>query len=145
MNNIEIRDAIYKVFSSDTVFVAEDTLYPKYCVDLSVDGEDILPLVFVDNIESPYILDFYTILDVGYECCEEKVKEWEARLHHSHSTHIFEEIEYDGCLVILRGKILKSDLTLDWFEKTCRFLHESTPLIDEIRSNEIQTNDFWED
>ena len=71
MNNMEIRDAIYKVFSSDTVFVAEDTPYPKYRVDLSVDGEDILPLVFVDNIESPYILDFYTILDVGYECCEE--------------------------------------------------------------------------
>ena len=51
MNNMEIRDAIYKVFSSDTVFVAEDTLYPKYRVDLSVDGEDILPLVLVDKGE----------------------------------------------------------------------------------------------
>ena len=143
MNNIEIKDAIYKVFSSDTVFVAEDTPYPKYRVDLSVDGEDILPLVLVDNLESEEILDFYTMIDVGLEILEEKDKEWEERFYHS--AHIFEEIEYDGGLVILRGKIAKSALTLDWFEKTCRFLHESTPLIDEIRSNEIQTNDFWED
>ena len=143
MNNIEIRDAIYKVFSSDTVFVAEDTPYPKYRVDLSVDGDDILPLVLVDNLESNEFLDFYTMIDVGLEILEEKDKEWEERFYHS--AHIFEEIEYDGCLVILRGKIFKSDLTLDWFEKTCRFLHESTPLIDEIRSNEIQTNDFGED
>ena len=145
MNNMEIRDAIYKVFSSDTVFVAEDTLYPKYRVDLSVDGEDILPLVLVDNLESEEILDFYTMIDVGLEVLETKGKEWEERFYRSLSTHIFEEIEYDGGLVILRGKIAKSALTLDWFEKTCRFLHESTPLIDEIRSNEIQTNDFWED
>ena len=143
MNNMEIRDAIYKVFSSDTVFVAEDTLYPKYRVDLSVDGEDVLPLVLVDNLESEEILDFYTMIDVGLEILEEKDKEWEERFYHS--THIFEEIEYDEGLVILRGKISKSNLTLDWFENTCRFLHESTPLIEEIRSNEIETNDFMED
>ena len=143
MNNIEIRDAIYKVFSSKNVFVAESSLYPEYRVDLSVDGEDILPLVLVDDLESNEILDFYTMIDVGLEILEEKDTEWEERFYHS--SHIFGEIEYDGGLVILRGKIAKSDLTLDWFEKTCRFLHESTPLIDEIRSNEIQTNDFWED
>ena len=143
MNNMEIRDAIYKVFSSDTVFVAEDTLYPKYRVDLSVDGEDILPLVLVDNLESNEFLDFYTMIDVGLEILEEKYKEWKDRFYHS--AHIFEEIEYDGGLVILRGKICKSNLTLDWFENTCRFLHESTPPIDEIRSNEIEINDFMED
>ena len=143
MNNIEIRDAIYKVFSSKDVFVAESSLYPEYRVDLSVDGEDILPLVLVDNLESNEFLDFYTMIDVGLEILEEKDTEWEERFYHS--THIFEEIEYDGGLVILRGKISKSNLTLDWFENTCRFLHESTPLIDEIRSNEIETNDFMED
>ena len=143
MNNIEIRDAIYKAFSSKNVFVAESSLYPEYRVDLSVDGEDILPLVLVDNLESNEFLDFYTMIDVGLEILEEKDTEWEERFYHS--GHIFEEIEYDGGLVILRGKIAKSALTLDWFEKTCRFLHESTPLIDEIRSNEIQTNDFLED
>ena len=143
MNNMEIRDAIYKVFSSKNVFVAESSLYPEYRVDLSVDGEDILPLVLVDNLESNEFLDFYTMIDVGLEILEEKDTEWEERFYHS--THIFEEIEYDGGLVILRGKISKSNLTLDWFENTCRFLHESTPLIDEIRSNEIETNDFMED
>ena len=143
MNNIEIRDAIYKVFSSKNVFVAESSLYPEYRVDLSVDGEDILPLVLVDNLESNEFLDFYTMIDVGLEILEEKDTEWEERFYHS--THIFEEIEYDGGLVILRGKISKSNLTLDWFKNTCRFLHESTPLIDEIRSNEIETNDFMED
>ena len=136
MNNIEIRDAIYKVFSSKNVFVAESSLYPEYRVDLSVDGEDILPLVLVDNLESNEFLDFYTMIDVGLEILEEKDTEWEERFYHS--THIFEEIEYDGGLVILRGKISKSNLTLDWFENTCRFLHESTPLIEEIRSNEIE-------
>ena len=143
MNNMEIRDAIYKVFSSKNVFVAESSLYPEYRVDLSIDGEDILPLVLVDDLESNEFLDFYTMIDVGLEILEEKDTEWEERFYHS--THIFEEIEYDGGLVILRGKISKSNLTLDWFEKTCRFLHESTPLIEEIRSNEIETNDFMED
>ena len=143
MNNMEIRDAIYKVFSSKNVFVAEASLYPEYRVDLSVDGEDVLPLVLVDDLESNEFLDFYTMIDVGLEILEEKDTEWEERFYHS--THIFEEIEYDGGLVILRGKISKSNLTLDWFEKTCRFLHESTPLIEEIRSNEMQTNDFGED
>ena len=143
MNNIETRDAIYKVFSSKDVFVAESSLYPEYRVDLSVDGDDILPLVLVDNLESEEILDFYTMIDVGLEILEEKDTEWEERFYHS--THIFEEIEYDEGLVILRGKISKSNLSLDWFEKTCRFSHESTPMIDEIRSNEIHTNDFWED
>ena len=136
MNNIEIRDAIYKVFSSKNVFVAESSLYPEYRVDLSVDGEDILPFVLVDDLESNEILDFYTMIDVGLEILEGKDTEWEERFYHS--THIFEEIEYDEGLVILRGKIPKSDLTLDWFENTCRFLHESTPLIEEIRSNEIE-------
>ena len=143
MNNMEIRDAIYKVFSSKNVFVAESSLYPEYRVDLSIDGEDILPLVLVDDLESNEFLDFYTMIDVGLEILEEKDTEWEERFYHS--THIFEEIEYDGGLVILRGKISKSNLTLDWFENTCRFLHESTPLIEEIRSNEIETNDFMED
>ena len=143
MNNIEIRDAIYKVFSSKNVFVAESSLYPEYRVDLSVDSEDILPLVLVDNLESNEFLDFYTMIDVGLEILEGKDKEWKDRFYHS--PRIFEKIEYDEGLVILRGKIAKSALTLDWFEKTCRFLHESTPLINEIRSNEIETNDFWED
>ena len=79
MNNIEIRDAIYKVFSSKNVFVAESSLYPEYRVDLSVDGEDILPLVLVDNLESNEFLDFYAMIDVGLEILEEKDKEWKDR------------------------------------------------------------------
>ena len=137
MTNKQIRDTIFSVFSSKGAIVAESSLYPVDYICINIDGEEILPLWFEEDVRNREYLSFFAAFDfIESEEYEEHEQEWLSNL--KKTKHIFDEMEYASGLVIMRGRVAKADLTAEWFECVERFLHERTPLINALLENEKQ-------
>ena len=138
MTDNQIRDAIFSIFKKDGVTAIDNSPYSTTSAYIDIYGEDILSLWFEPNYQNPEYLSFFTAFDfIDPEEYEKHEQEWRTELKENKS--FFSEIErtVDG-LVLLRGQIAKEHLTTKWFESMKQFLHERTPLINELLAKEKQ-------